>query len=60
MKPKVDQDKCIGCGTCASLCPSVFKLNELGKSEVISNNYDNCDLKEVVSSCPSGAISLEK
>ena len=32
----IDEDTCIGCGTCEGICPEVFQLNEeKGKSEVI-------------------------
>ncbi|HCP08208.1 MAG TPA: ferredoxin [Candidatus Moranbacteria bacterium] len=57
-KPVVNQDLCIGCGTCESLCPSVFKIED-GKSHVISESCDDCDCQESVDSCPVGAISLE-
>ena len=57
-KPKVDQEKCIGCGTCESLCPKVFKLNDDGKSQVIGDDCKDCDLKEVTDSCPAEAITV--
>jgi len=53
---KVDRDKCIGCGLCASLCPEVFELKN-GKSHV-KNPKGKCNLKEVVDSCPAQAISV--
>jgi ferredoxin len=35
-KVHVDQDECIGCGTCEGICPEVFQLNEeTGTSQVI-------------------------
>jgi ferredoxin len=55
--PKVDPKKCIGCGTCTAICPKVFELGDDGKSHVIGKD-GNCNLKEVVESCPSGAISI--
>jgi ferredoxin len=54
----IDQEKCSGCGLCETLCPVIFKLNsELGKAEVISQEVCDCDLQNVIASCPSGAIS---
>lgn len=53
----VDEEKCIGCGMCVSVCPEVFKL-ENGKSHVIKskkNPAPNC-VKEAAESCPVGAI----
>jgi len=59
-KPKVDQEKCIGCGMCASLCPKVFKIMEDGKSHVISEDCKECDCQQAVENCPVNAISLEE
>ncbi len=56
---KVDQNKCIGCGLCQSLCPRVFRLNAKGKSQVINDKALPC-VKEAIASCPVGAISLKK
>lgn len=58
-KAKVNEEMCIGCGTCESLCPSVFKI-ENGKSKVISEKCGECNCEEVVSSCPVNAISTEE
>ena len=58
-KPKVNQEKCIGCGTCESTCPKVFKLNKDGKSQVIGDDCKDCDLKDVAESCPAEAISIK-
>jgi len=56
--PKVNEELCIGCGTCESLCPKVFKV-ENGKSHVISQDAGDCNIQETIDSCPVGAISLE-
>jgi len=59
-KPKVNQDICIGCGTCEALCPEMFKV-ENGKSQVIGEDCEKagCDCNEAVTSCPVSAISIE-
>jgi len=56
---KVNKELCTGCGTCAALCPDVFKLNsDIGKSEVV--NQDNVDCaKNALASCPVQAISID-
>ncbi|HBI33984.1 MAG TPA: ferredoxin [Candidatus Moranbacteria bacterium] len=58
-KPVVNEDLCIGCGTCESLCPTAFKM-ENGKSHVIVEQCGDCDCQETVDSCPVNAISLEE
>lgn len=55
---KVNEELCIGCGTCESLCPKVFKLED-GKSVVISQDCTECNCQEVADSCPVNAISLQ-
>lgn len=59
MKVKVDQDLCIGCGTCELMCSQCFQLED-GKAQVMSDNCDNvdCDIQEVIDSCPVEAISI--
>jgi len=57
-KAKVNAEVCIGCGTCESLCPNVFKI-ENGKSVVISEDCGECNCQEVADSCPVSAITLE-
>ncbi|MCK4919097.1 MAG: ferredoxin [Candidatus Pacebacteria bacterium] len=58
-KIQVDQDLCIGCGACINLCPSIFELDDSGKSQVIGEgNCESCDCDcgMIVDSCPVGAI----
>jgi len=56
----VDQELCIGCGVCASLCPDVFELQDDGKAKVVDEeNCENCDCEEVVNNCPVGAIKIK-
>ena len=48
-KVVIDQDECIGCGSCQEICPEVFKLNEeIEKSEVIKPEGGPEDLIEGV------------
>ncbi len=55
---KVDQNTCIGCGTCVALCPNTFKLSDEGKSTVISQDDITC-AKNAAASCPTQSISVE-
>ncbi|MFB0917577.1 MAG: ferredoxin [Clostridiaceae bacterium] len=62
MNPVVDQDLCIGCGLCTSICPEVFEMNDDGKAAVIEGaDFAAVEdtLKEAVESCPVAAITLE-
>ncbi|MDD5291482.1 MAG: ferredoxin [Patescibacteria group bacterium] len=58
MSIKVTQELCIGCGACVSLCPDVFKINDAGKSEVISEENVAC-AKNAAESCPVQAIEVK-
>ncbi len=55
----VDEDVCIGCGTCEGICPEVFRLNEeKAVSEVIKPDGGPEDLiRDAIDSCPAQAIS---
>ena len=63
MKAKVDADACVGTGSCVSICPKVFQLNEDGISEVQvgtvpEDQEDTC--REAAESCPTDAITIEE
>jgi len=63
MKININQETCIGCGTCKGLCPEVFDLDENEKAFVIKGTgIENCkaDIKNVISACPVQAISVEE
>jgi ferredoxin len=57
MKINIDREKCIGCGTCANLCPECFEMKE-GKSSAKDCKGNECDLMNVAESCPVEAISI--
>lgn len=60
-KPIVNQQTCIGCGTCESLCSAVFKVDDSGKAQIQGIDFEaNKDcIKQAIDSCPVNAISLE-
>jgi ferredoxin len=53
---KVNKEKCIGCGLCASLCSDVFSMGSDGKAKVKAQKKIPC-VKEAIESCPVSAIS---
>ncbi len=62
MKAKVDQNKCISCGMCVSICPEVFSYNEDDKSEAVDSEIAEefeSSVEECRDVCPVSAIELE-
>ena len=57
----IDEEECIGCGSCEDICPDVFKLNEdTEKAEVITPEGGPEDLiDEAIDSCPVECIHWE-
>lgn len=57
MVPKIDNEKCVECGTCIAICPGeVFEIKH-EKSEVV--RPDSCTgCGECIENCPNEAISL--
>jgi len=61
IKVKVDENLCIGCGNCVSLCPNSFRINQkTHKAEPINPPGDPEEkIKEAEESCPVSAITVE-
>lgn len=61
MKAIVDQEACIGCGICPSVCPEVFEMGDDGKSHVILDDISGLEdsVEEAIENCPVSAISKE-
>ncbi|WP_031515737.1 DUF362 domain-containing protein [Desulfofalx alkaliphila] len=56
MHPVVNEETCIACGTCESVCPAdVFKVAEVSK---VVNPDDCIECETCVGSCPTGSITL--
>lgn len=60
MKAEINRSGCIGCGTCASICPSVFQMADDGLAEVIAEpTPDMIGLAtDARNSCPVSVISI--
>lgn len=56
MAIKIDKEKCIGCGLCASMCEEVFEMESDGKAKVKAQKDIPC-VKKAIESCPVQAIS---
>jgi len=61
MKVRVDPGICAGFSVCLGLCPEVFELHDDGYAIVrvgeVPQELEDA-VREAVSQCPSGAISL--
>ena len=53
---KINKEKCIGCGLCASVCAEVFEMRDDGKAHVKNQKNLPC-VKEAIDSCPVDAIT---
>lgn len=62
MKLVINEDECIGCGTCSEVCPEVFQMNEeKEKSEVIQPEGGPTDcINEAIDACPVSCIQWEE
>lgn len=59
MELYVDQDLCIACGACISLCPEVYDWNDEDKAHVIVDEVPEDSEETAVDamdSCPTEAI----
>ncbi len=53
---KIDENQCIGCGLCVSLCDEVFQMKDNNKASVKAQKKLPC-VKEAIDSCPVSAIT---
>ena len=62
MKAYVDDDLCIGCGTCPEVCPEVFHMTDDGIAHAINTDIPEdaiANAKEACDSCPVDAIDID-
>ncbi len=62
MRASVDQEGCISCELCVSICPEVFSMNEDNKAQAIEEDIpeDNEQAAEDArDGCPVSVIDLE-
>ena len=60
MKFKVNEDACIGCGACASICEEVFEINDEGYAIAKEDEVTDNEIKEnaisAMEGCPTNLI----
>jgi ferredoxin len=63
MRAFVDQETCIGCGLCPSICPEIFFMDDAGeKAHAITDEVsadDEDSAQEARDNCPVDAIDLD-
>lgn len=60
MTIKINQETCIGCGTCLALAPASFKWNDQNKADGINPpGDDEKTVKDATAACPVQAITIE-
>lgn len=58
---KINRQECICCGSCVSVAPGTFELDDEGKAVVLNNIIDDEEtIRSAVDSCPVLAIKLKK
>jgi ferredoxin len=72
MKIILERQKCIGCGSCESLCPKYWQMGQDGKIKLLGSQKkagtENFELtvkevgctQEAADSCPVQCIKIEK
>jgi ferredoxin len=69
MKVVLEKEKCIGCGTCVTLCPKYFEMGKddraslkggvsSGETEQLTISNIEC-IKDAADSCSGQAINIE-
>jgi len=70
MKIIQEREKCIGCGSCAAVCPKYWEMAEDGKSKLLNSTSSSkgvyelgvqepgCN-QEAVDVCPTQCIKIE-
>lgn len=54
----VNEERCIGCGTCVAICPvGAISFNKNGKANIDKNKCIRCGACQA--SCPVDAIKLD-
>ena len=56
-KVKVDEDACIGCGTCAAVCEIAFEMKD-GKAKVKKGAEKAECTKKAIDACPVDCIKM--
>jgi len=62
MKVRVDEETCVGDGTCVEICPEIFEMQgdvAVSKMEEVPEELEGA-CREAAKSCPVDAILIEE
>lgn len=66
MKVEINQEECIGCGSCAAVCPKVFEINDEGKAQIkdshdpVACQTEESCVQEAADICPVEVIKIHQ
>lgn len=63
MNANVKRDECLGCGSCAGICPDIFYMMDDGKAGLWQTDIPGAAAafaEQAALSCPANAIDLTK
>ena len=55
MKITLERSKCIGCGSCAAVCPLYFEMADDGKSHLKNSQKDAAGIESLETAAPGCA-----
>lgn len=57
---QADRERCVGSGSCELLAPELFEVGDDGVVQVLQLDPagDDAAVRDAVSACPTGALSL--
>jgi ferredoxin len=58
----IDEEECIGCGSCEEICPEVFKLDEDSEKAIVVMPEGGPEdlIEEAITTCPVECIHWEE
>lgn len=57
----LNEECCVGCGSCAEICPDVFQMAEDGEKACVTlpESWDRECVQDAVATCPGECILIE-